>query len=201
MKHVKKARLKTNPCEIVNHLRAFSSNLWPFFIPTPRALRTARRHGMSEFWFPWNTCSQTLHSSLPLFRPTALKFLLNERREKEATRRRVKKGFLQVIRSSKVAVCKLTLSQSFNKSLSFTLHQENFSFASVSCYLELSLNLIQLALSFVWKLTWSSLKSFPKFSQTCQEPLKKTLASFLELEAFILAQSRRSRIFSQTMKR
>lgn len=158
MKHVKKARLKTNPCEIVNHLRAFSSNLWPFFIPTPRALRTARRHGMSEFWFPWNTCSQTLHSSFP-FRPTALKFLLNERREKKATRRRVKKGFLQVIRSSKVAVCKLTLSQSFDKSLSFTLHQEKFSFASVSCYLELSLNLIQLALSLF-------LKAFLNFSRS-----------------------------------
>lgn len=171
---------------IYEHL---AQNLWPFFIPTPRALRTARRHGISEFWFPWNTCSQTLHSSLP-FRPSALKFLLNERREEKATRRRVKKGFLQVIRSSKVAVCKLTLSQSFDKSLFFTLHHEKISFASVSCYLELSLNLIQLALSFVsWKLSWTSRRAtLLKTSEVSQNLSKQLLA----LEAFVPAQSRLS---------
>lgn len=178
MKHVKKARLKTNPCEIVNHLRAFSSNLWPFFIPTPRALRTARRHGMSEFWFPWNTCSQILHSSLPLFRPTALKFLLNERREKEATRRRVKKGFLQVIRSSKVAVCKLTLSQSFDKSLSFTLHQEKFS--SLRCLV--ILNCLRTWFNSLSLFFESLLELLSEVSQNSLK--KKTLASFFRTGSF-----------------
>lgn len=47
MKHVR-ARLKINPCEIVNHLRAFS---WKFMAVFFRSAQTARRHGMSALWF------------------------------------------------------------------------------------------------------------------------------------------------------
>lgn len=49
MKHVKKARLKINPCEIVNRLRAFSLKIYGQFL---RSLaQIARRHGMSALWF------------------------------------------------------------------------------------------------------------------------------------------------------
>ena len=51
----KNPRLKINPCEIVNHLRAFSLRIYGQFFFVVPLTRTIRHHGMSALWFRFKT--------------------------------------------------------------------------------------------------------------------------------------------------